>query len=287
MVQYPSSAAVDDPLEEPSRAGSQGAREDSMAVQQQTQRELLGSSRTHRRVDWLGDSILSGFFATFAMSVAMAAAFGLSRAIGDEHGSRIEHWFWALTHNPVIRTTQDAIVLALGANLLMGLIWAVIYGYDAEPRLNGPGWLKGMIFSLGPWLLSIVAFFPIMDGGVLGRDIGAGPLPVIGNLVLHLIYGAVLGSLYAVDLEAWLDGSESDRRNAEAQQRGAAFGTLIGLAIGAVAGWIVGPSLDDVAGRGLVTLIAALIIGALGLLVGSLAGSERDERNRTTIAHHA
>jgi hypothetical protein len=251
-----------------------------MAVQQQTQRELFGSPSVHRRADWLGDSIVSGFLATIAMTVAMAAAFGLSRVIGDQNGSTIERWFWALTHNPVIDTTQDAIVLAIGANLFMGLVWAVIYGYDAEPRLNGPGWRKGMFFSLGPWLLSIVAFFPIMNGGIFGKDIHAGPLPVIGNLILHLIYGAVLGSVYAIDLEAWLDGSEADRNHAEAQQRGAALGTVVGLVVGLVIGWVVGPSLSDVGSRGLMVLIGALIGGALGLAAGSLAGAEWADHSR-------
>jgi hypothetical protein len=255
-----------------------------MAVQQQTKRELLGNPSAHRRADWLGDSIVTGFVATFAMTVVLAAAYGLARAIGDENGTRIERWFWALAHNPVIDSTQNAIYLAIGVNLLMGLLWAIVYGYDAEPRLNGPGWRKGMLFSLGPWLLSIFAFFPIMDGGILGTKIDAGPLPVLGNLILHLVYGAVLGSLYAVDLEAWLDGSESDRINAEAQQRGAAAGTLVGLVVGLIAGWLIGPSLDDIGSRGVITLIGALTVGALGLLLGSLIGAERAERGRPTHA---
>jgi uncharacterized protein DUF6789 len=250
-----------------------------MAVQQQTQREWFGNPSVNRRVDWLGDSIVSGFLATIAMSVAMAGAFGLSRAIENRNGTTVERWFWALTHNPVIDTTQDAIVLAIGVNLLMGLVWAILYGFDAEPRLNGSGWRKGMLFSLGPWLLSIVAFFPIMDGGIFGKDIHAGPLPVLGNLILHLIYGAVLGSIYAIDLEAWLDGSEADRANAQAQQRGAAIGTLAGLVIGLVVGWLVGPSLNDVGGRGLMVLIGALTGGALGLAAGSLAGTEWAEHD--------
>lgn len=256
-----------------------------MAVQQQTQRELFGNQRLHRRVDWLGDSIISGFIATIAMSVAMAAAFGLSRAIGDRSGSQVERWFWALTHNPVVETTQNAIVLAIGANLFMGLVWAFVYGFDAEPRLNGPGWKKGMLFSLGPWLLSIVAFFPIMNGGIFGKDIHAGPLPILGNLILHLIYGAVLGSVYAIDLEAWLDGSEADRNNAFAQQRGAALGTVVGLVVGLVVGWLVGPSLSDIGSRGLIVLIGALTGGALGLAVGSLAGAELADRNGSPHAH--
>jgi len=245
-----------------------------MAIQQQAQRQAVGSSNTGRRADWLSDSIVSGFIATFAMTAVVAAAFGFSRAVGNEHGTRIEHWFWALTHNPVIQTTQESIFLAIGANLLMGLVWSVVYGYDAEARLSGPGWRKGMLFSLGPWLLSIIAFFPIMNGGILGRHIGAGPLPVIGNLVLHLVYGAVLGSVYAIDLEAWLDGSAADRGNAEAQQRGAAVGTVAGMVVGLVAGWIVAPSLDDVGSRWLLTVAAALTGGALGLILGSLAGPE-------------
>jgi hypothetical protein len=245
-----------------------------MAVQQQTQRELLGDTSVHRRADWLGDSIVSGFIATFAMSVVMAGAFALSRAIGVQDGSQVERWFWALTHNPVIDSTQNAIVLAIGANLLVGLLWAVVYGYDGEPRLNGPGWRKGMIYAIGPFLLSIVAFFPIMDGGIFGRDINAGPLPILGNLFLHLIYGAILGSVYAIDLEAWLDGSTADRSHAEAQQRGAAVGTVVGIAVGLTVGWLLGPSLDDVGGRGLIALIGALTGGALGLACGSLGGAE-------------
>jgi hypothetical protein len=214
------------------------------------------------------------------MTIVMAAAYGLARWIGDENGTRVEHWFWALAHNPVVNSTHDSIVLALAANLAMGLVWAIVYGYDAEPRLSGPAWRKGMLFALGPWILSIVAFFPIMDGGIFGSDIHAGPLPIVGNLILHLVYGAILGGLYAVDLEAWLDGSESERQNAAAQQRGAAFGVLGGLVVGAVAGWLVGPSLDNVADRSFITLAGALVLGGFGMAVGSLYGSELLERNR-------
>lgn len=255
-----------------------------MAVQQQTQRELLGQPSVHRRADWLGDSIVSGFIATFAMSVAMAGAFALSRTIGAQGGSQIERWFWALTHNPVIQATQNAIILAIGANLLMGLLWAVVYGYDGEARLTGPGWRKGMLYAVGPFLVSIVAFFPIMDGGIFGRHINAGPLPILGNLILHLIYGAILGGVYAIDLEAWLDGSAADRSHAEEQQRGAAVGTVAGITIGLLVGWLLGPSLNDIGGRGLIALIGALTGGALGLAGGSLGGAEwADHRQSTHI----
>jgi hypothetical protein len=226
-----------------------------------------------RRADWLADSVVSGFLATVAMTIVMALAYGVARAIGDERGSTIERWFWALTHNPVTRTTQDAIALAVALNLGVGILWAIVYAYAVEHRLPGPGWRKGMLFALVPWVLSIVTFLPIMEGGIFGRDIGAGPLPVLGNLILHLVYGAVLGTIYAANLD-WPDDAELDRALAVAQQRAAAIGIAIGLVVGAIGGWIIGPSLDGIAGRGMIALIGALTLGALGLLLGVFIGGD-------------
>jgi hypothetical protein len=114
-----------------------------------------------------------------------------------------------------------------------------------------------------------------MDAGILGSDLGAGPLPVIGNFLLHMVYGAVLGSLYAVDLESWLDNTDVDlhaNRNAE---NGAAAGLVIGAPIGLLIAWLVSPALDDLFGLPIIALLGTLIGAALGLLIGSFAGIER------------
>ncbi|MGH2532021.1 MAG: hypothetical protein ACRDJW_06900 [Thermomicrobiales bacterium] len=228
-----------------------------------------------RRADWFADSVLSGFVATFAMTVVIVAAYGLSSAIGAEGGNTIERWFWALSHNPVTESTRDGIALAIALNLIMGLVWACVYGYFVEPRLSGPGWRKGILFALVPWALSVIAFLPIMGGGFLGAGIDAGPLPVLGNLILHLVYGAVLGQLFAVDVEAWLDGSEADRAHAEAAERGAILGVAIGIIAGAAIGWLIGPQFDELGSRGMVTLAGALTGSAMGALLGSFLGMDR------------
>ncbi len=239
---------------------------------------------TVRRADWLADSVVSGFVATVAMTAIMALAYGVARAIGDEQGTTVERWFWALTHNPVTRTTQDAIGLAIALNLGVGSFWALVYAYLVEFRLPGPGWRRGMLFALAPWLLSIVAFLPVMDAGVLGRDIGAGPLPVLGNLILHLVYGAVLGAIYAANPE-WTESADFDKTLAIAQQRAAALGIALGLIAGAVGGWLLGPSLDGIAGRGMIALIGALTLGALGLLLGMLIGGDtRASQSRSEVS---
>ncbi len=157
----------------------------------------------------------------------------------------------------------------------MGLVLALVYARYAEPRLTGPSWWRGMIFSLVPWLLSLVIFLPLMGGGLLGMDIGAGPLPILGNLILHLVYGAVLGSSYAEAAEDWLDDTDVDRGNAASAERGAAIGLAAGLIPGFIVGWLIAPAFDDLVGRPATAIGMAFIGAVIGLAIGSFAGMSR------------
>ena len=52
-------------------------------------------------------------------------------------------------------------------------------------------------------------------------DVGdAGPLPILGNLILHLVYGAILGISYAEATEDCLDDTDVDRTNEAAAEAG-------------------------------------------------------------------
>ena len=153
------------------------------------------------RFDWLRASIASGFIATFVMTVCMAAAFGFANAVGDADGNGLERHFAALSSNELTENVGDTFAVGMVLNLAVGILWAMIYARWAEPRLEGPGWRRGALFSLIPFVLSIVVFFPIAGIGVFGHEADAGILPVFGNLVLHLVYGVTLGTLYAID--AW------------------------------------------------------------------------------------
>jgi hypothetical protein len=237
-----------------------------------------------RREDWIPNSLISGFAATFAMTVVIFGAYWFARVVGDANGNQIERWLYALQNNSLTRSTQNSAIIAIGLNLVVGLIWALAYGYYGVVRLSGPAWLKGIIYALGPWLLSIVVFFPIMGAGIFGKDLGAGPLPVIGNLILHLAYGAVLGTVYAIDLESWLDGSDADLQHNRAAESWAAIGMLIGTPVGLILAWIAGPSLDQIARLPVIALLGAILGAALGLMVGSFAGLEHGAK-QWTITH--
>jgi len=233
------------------------------------------SPRTQPREDWLRAGVLAGFLATFAMTIVLVAAYWLAATFADPSGNTLQQWFWALVHNPVADRTVDGVVLAIGANLAMGLLLALVYARFIEPLWSGPDWWEGVRFSLILWLLSLIIFLPLMGGGFFGMATGAGPLPILGNLILHLVYGAVLGTSYAEATEDWLDDTEVDHLNAAAAERGAAGGVLVGVVVGLVLGWIVAPAFSDLADRSLVALGVAFIGAAIGLAVGSFAGMGR------------
>lgn len=225
-----------------------------------------------REDGWLRDSAISGFFATFALSVTLVAGYGAARAVGEETGNLLQRWVWNLTDNTVVQATEDRATVAVTINIAAGLILAMIYGRFAEPLLPGGPVRKGMLFALIPFVLSLLVFFPAMDSGFLGLDIDAGPLPIIGNLAVHLVYGAVLGWMYGIPLESGIDDNPLDRAANVGAERGAAKGVPVGAVIGAISAFIISPTLDDITNQFLVVMIGALTGGAVGLLIGSLFG---------------
>jgi MFS family permease len=235
------------------------------------------------REDWLQDSILSGFVATFAMTVTLAVAYAFASAVGEADGGTLRSWFAGLAENELTQRLDDGLIWAMVLNLIMGLVWAVVYGRFAEPMLGGPGWRKGAFFALIPYVLSIVAFFPLAGVGFLGSDVDAGPLPVIGNLILHLIYGAVLGAMYAVETESGLQGQRGEREAAIDAERGAALGVAIGGILGGIVGWLIGPGIEDIANRSTIVVAGAFAGGAIGILIGSLVGMRGQTEGRRVL----
>ncbi len=52
--------------------------------------------------------------------------------------------------------------------------------------------VRGAIFALAPWILAMIAVMPMMGM----PPFGGAAAPAIGSLIGHLVYGAVLGSIY-------------------------------------------------------------------------------------------
>jgi hypothetical protein len=236
---------------------------------------------TDDRDSWLREAIISGFIATIVMSGVMVGGYLLAGIFADASGTQVEQWFYNLTHNTLTDSTWDVPIAAYSVNLFAGIFWAVIYGWLFVGRLPGRGWQRGMLFSLVPWLLSLVVFFPLVGAGFFGLDLDAGPLPALGNLVLHLVYGATLGITYALPERAATAPTEADAWATRWENRGMAAGLVIGLSMGVIVGAVLGLFInEDLLGPTELLLIGAAIGTMIGALVGPFAGLQIGARDQ-------
>ena len=228
---------------------------------------------------WIDASIASGYVATVAMGMVMALAFVIARAVGDSRGNTFQRWLEALSSNDLIGRIGDGVAIALILNVLLGLVWAMIYARFFVQRLPGAGWQRGMLFSLLPWILSLVVFFPLTGIGVFGSKLDAGFLPAVGNLILHLVYGAVLGTLYKADVGAQAgDPSplDVDIDLTPNGSRAATIGMILGGILGVVGGWFLAPGLGDIISEPLVIFGGLLFGSAVGITAGTFLGMHDD-----------
>lgn len=237
----------------------------------------MPSTSARTEASWKYSAILAGFVGTVAAGLALLVGYGLAAALAQALPGPIGGWFGALTQNPTTQMVTDRLALALLLHFGVGIALGVVYAAFVEPRLEGPGWRRGVVFSLVPWVLSLVLFLPLVGGGLLGLGLGAGPLPILGNLILHLIYGAVLGWVYArsaVELARTDPASVAANVGAE---RGVAFGVVGGTLAGAVLGYIAGVVWDGVGSVQLAMLVGATLGATFGGFVGSYFGLNRAE----------
>ena len=74
------------------------------------------------------------------------------------------------------------------------VLWGILFH-----KLNGtlPGGsqvMKGVIFGMGAWLLMMVLVMPMAGAGVFGMKMGM--MAPVMTLMLHVVYGSVLGFTY-------------------------------------------------------------------------------------------
>ncbi len=84
------------------------------------------------------------------------------------------------------------------AHFAIGTVLAIVYAAIFATRLPGPGFLRGALYGLVPWIMAQLVVMPMMGAGAFGGSFGAG----FGSLMGHLVYGAVLGGIYGTEPHA-------------------------------------------------------------------------------------
>ncbi|MBW3537502.1 MAG: hypothetical protein KY395_07025 [Actinobacteria bacterium] len=245
--------------------------------------DSLESRQDRRSTDWLSSGVVSGFIATGVMMLLIALGYGMVAWLGsaDPQAPTLQRWMWALANNTVTERTQSSFPLAGGLHFVSGIGWALIYAAVVEPRLRGPGWRRGLLFSLLPWVFSLVVFLPAVGGGFLGLGLGAGPLPILGNLALHLAYGLVLGQVHSpwgqrLLVEEGDVGHGSELLMLARQQRAMAVGLVAGLVLGGLVGWAGSVGMDLWSSPAVAALLGAIAGSIIGTFIASFLGLPGD-----------
>ena len=87
---------------------------------------------------------------------------------------------------------------ALGwvAHFMIGTVLVLVYVFVFSSKLPGNGLVRGALFGSFPWLLSQIMVNPMMGAGLFASNTPAPVMMVIGSLMGHMIYGAVVGGVY-------------------------------------------------------------------------------------------
>lgn len=133
--------------------------------------------------------LIAGFIATVVLSILMIvkSSAGLLPQLNP-----IED----ITHvaGQPTGTTLPLLFGWLGHFVLGTIVWGTIYA-ALQASLPGTPVVRGLVFGALAWLAMMIFFMPLAGHGLFALSLG--PQVTVATLVLHLIYGAVLGEAYA------------------------------------------------------------------------------------------
>jgi hypothetical protein len=73
------------------------------------------------------------------------------------------------------------------------VMWGAIFAFFHD-HMRGPSWLRGVLFASGAWIVVSVGLLATIGTGRFG--IGIGPFANAMSLLVHVVYGALLGAIY-------------------------------------------------------------------------------------------
>ena len=249
--------------------------------------------RTYSATDPFARALVAGFIAATATLLLVGPVWGAAMLVAAHSFSAPGWatpalvWLQVLPKTGLLDPTRPTLYQALGLYFAAGLLWGPVYTHIFSVRLTSLQWERGLVFACVPWLFSSLVLLPMAGGGLLGLGFGAGPLPLIGSLVLYAVYGVALTRLtgpvgdlvpgYAAPRDMQAAASHS-------AEVGAAAGVVAGLVVGAAFGLSLigvfhsvgvpgGPSMHPLG----LFAGSTFVGGGLGGLIGSFLGLTRAE----------
>jgi uncharacterized membrane protein YagU involved in acid resistance len=140
-----------------------------------------------------GSSIKSGLIAGFAATCVLSLLMLLKGSVGLLPQLNPIHDIVDVADKFTGADFPSALGWA-GHFFLGTIVWGLVFAW-LEAALPGVPIVKGLLFGFFAWVLMMVLFMPLAGQGFFGFK--NGPPAAVASLILHLIYGAVLGLVYA------------------------------------------------------------------------------------------
>lgn len=135
----------------------------------------------------VGKGMIAGFAATVVLSVIMVmkSAIGLMPEL-DVIGMLTQ---MVNASSPIVGWVIHFVIGTV--------VWGALFAW-LDPSVPGQGhWLKGVVFGIAAWVLMMVVVMPMAGAGFFGMNLGM--MAPVMTLVLHIIFGAVLGGIYGLE----------------------------------------------------------------------------------------
>ena len=126
--------------------------------------------------------VIAGFVATVVLSLVMV----MKTAMGVMPELNAIKMLAGMMNMPL--------VTGWVAHFMIGtVVWGVLFAALVN-KLPGSTLMSAIIFSIGAWLMMMIGPMPMAGAGLFGMNLGM--MAPVATLVLHLIWGVVLGLTY-------------------------------------------------------------------------------------------
>ena len=137
----------------------------------------------------ISEGLIVGFIATVVLSLLMV----VKGMMGLMPEINVIKMLTAISHNYV--NTPAAPIIGWIIHFVIGtFLWGILFGLFATRRSKPSFTAKGVIFASYAWLAMMIVMMPLAGAGIFGVKLGI-DVPLT-TLLLHWVYGGVLGSVY-------------------------------------------------------------------------------------------
>lgn len=136
---------------------------------------------------------LRGMLAGFSGTVALSLMMMLKAMMGVMPGLNVIHMLAGMAHQHMGMPATP--MIGWLAHFLIGtVVWGLLFAALYRRLPGGSALVKGLVFGVLAWLAMMLVPMPMAGAGLFGMHMGM--MAPVMTLLLHLVYGAVLGAVF-------------------------------------------------------------------------------------------